>query len=109
MANPFTDRSQEIRDLLDGHTIRMKPLGNSMSPIIQSGQEVEIVPYDSAMGVNPGDVLFCKVNGRIVLHLALLCIRLPGSEGTAWMICNASGHVNGCTREIYGRVSKIIK
>ena len=83
--------------LKDGKTVSMHIHGNSMTPVIQSGQEVTIVPFDGMVML--GDVVLCKVGKKMYLHL-ILTIR-----NSEVLIGNNHGHINGWipTSQIYGK------
>lgn len=103
--------TQYIELLKQGQTVKFRPHGNSMQPRIESGQLVTVVPafkeYATAAHTTDiaepdiGDVVLCKVEGRLWLHL----ITAIGSDGR-YQISNNKGHVNGwCTRDnVFGVV-----
>ncbi len=96
----MTDRQREIDALLKGETVTFRPVGNSMSPRICSRQLVTVSPELGQLSV--GDIVFCRCEGRILLHL----ISAQGRDGR-YQISNNRGHVNGWTSIIYGRVVKV--
>src|SRR3954467_15297501 len=89
--------------LLSGVAIeRYKEKGNSMLPIISSGQPVRLEPViDRILKVN--DIVFCKVKGNFYTH------KITKIRGQQYQISNNKGHVNGwITRNgIYGIVTEI--
>lgn len=93
------NRQLQIEELQKGMTIQFRPVGNSMVPRIYSKQLVTVSPDISNLQV--GDVVFCKVNGNILLHL------ITAIQGERYQISNNKGHVNGWTNKIYGKVVKI--
>lgn len=93
------NRQPQIEELQKGNTIQFRPVGNSMVPKIYSKQLVTVSPDISNLQV--GDVVFCKVNGNILLHL------ITAIQGERYQISNNKGHVNGWTNKIYGKVVKI--
>ena len=80
--------SYHIAALLEGKTVSFRPHGNSMTPIIESGQLCTVEPVKPD-DVVKGDVLLCKVNGRQFLHL------VTAVQGQRIQISNNHGHVNG--------------
>ena len=90
-----------LQELARGNTVRHKPHGNSMTPIIKSGEPIEISPC-APSDVQTGDVVLAKVKGRYMIHL----VTRTSLDGR-FMISNNHGHDNGWTRQIYGRVTKI--
>lgn len=73
-----------------------------MLPHIKSRQPVEITPC-TWKDVNPGDIVFCKVAGKFYTHFVKTL-----SEKRGCLIANASGFENGWTRNIYGKVTKVL-
>lgn len=90
---------QYIEKLLNGETVHFRPKGNSMLPKIQSGQLITVSPDVSNIKV--GDIVFCKVNGNIYVHL------VNAINGKRYQIANNRGKINGWTSNIYGKVIKI--
>ena len=89
-----------VEKLRRGETVTMKPQGNSMTPRIQSGQRVTIIPA-GLEDVEVGDVVLSKVKGKYWLHL--VSARKDGRV----QISNAHGHVNGWTKQIFGKVEGV--
>ena len=93
-------REKEIERLQTGETIKFRPKGHSMKPRIKSGQLVTVAPVELE-AVAVGDVVFCKVKGKVMLHL----VKAKGARG--FQIGNNRGHINGWTKTIYGKVIAI--
>lgn len=92
-----------ISALLEGQTIeRIKVFGNSMTPIIESGQSLKIEPVGNR-SLKKGDIVFCKVRGNYYIH------KITAIEGDRCQISNNHGHINGWTtkNKIYGMVTGI--
>lgn len=85
--------------LAAGRSVTLKPHGNSMTPIIRSGQRIIISPIGD---VEVGDVVLAKVKGHFMIHK----VTAIGDDGR-FQISNNHGHVNGWTRQIYGKVTEI--
>jgi signal peptidase I len=93
-----------IEELLDGRTVSFRPHGNSMTPLICSGDLVRVVPFDETdPDPQVGDVVLCKVRGNQYLHL------VTAIKGDQYQISNNKGYINGwCSRrQVYGRVIKV--
>jgi len=75
--------------------------GNSMSPIIKSGQEHKLAPV-KLEDVKVGDIVFCKVKGHYYTHL----VKGKGVRGL--LIGNNKGGINGWTKQVYGKVIEIL-
>ena len=85
-----------------GETVECRPTGNSMTPIIKSGQAVTISPVDPAT-VGKGDVVLARVGGRYYLH------KISAIQPGRLQISNNHGHVNGWTPrdQVYGIVTVV--
>ena len=96
MLNPKYSKAMEELDR-QGYTT-FKVFGNSMTPIIKSGSTLY---FEKADDYGIGDVVFCRIAGRIIdAHL----VTAKGLRG--WLISNNHGHDNGWTKQIYGKVCK---
>lgn len=79
--------------------------GQSMTPKLQSGQPVKVVPVTDTTPLKKGDIVFCKVNGCYYLHL------ISAIKGTnQFQISNNHKHVNGTIsrKNIYGKATEIL-
>lgn len=88
--------------LLKGESFITSEKGNSMVPIIKSGQEHELTPitWDKA---EIGDIVFCRVRGNWYTHLVKAKNLDRGCQ-----IGNNKGNINGWTKAVYGKVTKIL-
>lgn len=87
-----------IAPLRCGQTVRFRPTGHSMTGRVNHGDLVEVAPCTTPPV--QGDVVLCKVRGRIVLHL------VSAARNGRFQISNNHRHVNGWTGpdHIYGVV-----
>lgn len=86
-----------VKLLEDQDTVTFRPVGNSMAPRIKSKQEVTVRKYtEHSESIEVGDVVLCKVQGRVFLHL------VTAINGDRFQISNNRGYVNGWTSTIYG-------
>jgi len=94
-------RNFKLEKLLAGETITTSEKGNSMVPLIESGQEHILSPisYDKC---EVGDIVYCRVKGRYYTH-KVLAVSNRGLK-----IGNNKGGVNGWTKAVYGKVTKIL-
>jgi len=92
----------KMEKLLAGETIISKEPGNSMTPLIQSRQPVELTP-SKWEEVNEGDIVYCKVRGNFYTHLVK-----GKNDKRGVQIGNNHGHINGWTKKVYGKVTKIL-
>lgn len=91
--------------LREGETCIIQGFGQSMTPILKSGQCVVAQPVFSDTPLAKGDIVLCKVGGHIYLH-KILAVR----NGKSYQIGNNHGHVNGWASRntIYGKVTEIL-
>ena len=59
---------QIARRVADGETVTFRPTGSSMVPLIQSRDEVVVLPVDPTR-VEGGDIVLTKVAGNVYIHL----------------------------------------
>ena len=86
---------------LMANKVKMLAEGNSMTPLIKSGQKHVLSPV-TLDKVEVGDIVFCKVKGRYYTHL----VRAKGDRGV--LIGNNHGKINGWTKSVFGKVTKIL-
>lgn len=74
-----------------------------MTPLIMSGNLVEVLPVDSDSTIVKNDIVLCKVSGNVYLH------KVTAVKGKQYQISNNHGHINGWTTidRIYGVVNKV--
>ena len=92
----------KVDKLTNGETFTTKERGNSMVPLIHSGQEHVLAP-SSWDNVSVGDIVYCKVHGSYLTHRV---VAVDFSRGC--QIANAKGRVNGWTKNVYGKVIQIL-
>ena|ERR1700681_4330959 len=90
-----------VDKLKAGKTVQFRPRGNSMTPIINSGQLVTIAPLTAPVAIN--DAVLCRVKGKFYVHL------IKAIEGDRVLIGNNHHHINGWTlaSKVYGKVVKV--
>lgn len=93
-----------IEALKEGKQVKFRPHGSSMTPRIESGNLVTVDSVVDEFELDVGDIVLCKVRGKIYLHL----ISKIGEDGR-YMISNNHGHDNGWTTrdKIYGIVTTV--
>ena len=94
-------RNWKLEKLEKGETFVTSEKGNSMSPIIKSGQDHKLAPA-KLVDVKVGDIVFCKVRGSFYTHL----VKGKGDRGV--LIGNNKGGINGWTKQVYGKVIEIL-
>lgn len=95
-------RNFKLEKLERGEQVRTKERGNSMSPLIMSGQE-HIVAPTTWEKCNIGDIVYCKVKGNFYTHLVKAKNDIKGV-----LIGNNKGNINGWTKQVYGVVIHIL-
>ncbi len=85
--------TESIEKLKSGKTITIRPIGKSMTPLIQSHQRCVIVPAGN-IDIKKGDVVLCKVKGNHYLHKVLTV----GQD--KYLIGNNHGGQNGWIKRI---------
>ena len=94
-------RNYKLEKLQNGETVTTSEKGNSMSPILKSGQEHILVPA-TWEEVEKGDVVYCKVKGNFYTHL----VKAKNNEKSC-LIGNNKGGTNGWTKQVFGKVVEI--
>lgn len=92
----------KLERLQAGETFITCEKGNSMLPLIASGQKHRLAPA-TVENVAVGDIVYCKVKGQFYTHKVVATDPRKGCQ-----IANNKGHVNGWTRAIYGKVTEIL-
>jgi len=95
-------RNYKLEKLQAGETIITSEKGNSMVPLIKSGQDHELSPV-SIDNVVVGDIVYCKVKGRFYTHLVKAKDPKKGCQ-----IGNNKGNINGWNKQVYGKVTKVL-
>jgi hypothetical protein len=61
-------KNYKLEKLQNGETFVTSEKGNSMIPLIKSGQEHKLAPVKWE-DCNEGDIVYCKVKGNFYTHL----------------------------------------
>lgn len=90
--------TEYIAKLIAGETISFRPTGNSMYPLIKSGELVKVEPVGPLYFID--DIVLCEVNGKEYLHL----IKETNLDvlPQLYLIGNNKGGINGWTSKVYG-------
>jgi len=91
----------KLNRLKSGETFYTNEHGNSMTPILVSGQVHRLTPA-KVEDVQIGDIVYCKVRGHYYTHL----VKAKGKKGC--FIGNNKGGINGWTKQIFGKVIEIL-
>jgi hypothetical protein len=87
-----------VGKLQQGETITYREFGNSMLPKLKSRVLVTVSPC-KLEDCKVGDIVLAKVRGAHYLHY----VKAVSNQGV--QIGNASGHINGWTRTVYGKLA----
>jgi len=98
----MTRKNFILDTLLEKGEVTWKPTGNSMTPKIDSGDQVTVKKVSIA-ALRAGDIVYAKVKGSCYLHL------LSAIDKDRYQISNNHGHVNGWTSadKVFGVCVKI--
>ena len=100
-----------IEKLANGEQVEFRPRGNSMKPLVNSGDLVVVAPFDLDTELFVDEIVLCKVKGKQYLHKIVGKKQLPDVPTTcgpvkvwSYLIGNNRGHVNGWVfcHSIYG-------
>lgn len=92
----------KVNKLKEGLTFVTSEKGNSMLPLIKSGQDHKLEPVTDINNIEVGDIVYCKVRGRFYTHL------VKAKDATkGLLIGNNRGQINGWTKQIFGKVIEI--
>lgn len=93
------------KKLQEGETIVVIGYGQSMTPIMKSGQPALVEPVTEDSVLNKNDIVLCRVNGHYYLH-KIWSVK----NNNSYLIGNNHGHANGTVsrKNIFGIVTKII-
>jgi hypothetical protein len=95
-------RNFKLEKLQNGETFTTSEKGNSMVPLIKSGQEHILEPTTWEQ-CEEGDIVYCKVKGNFYTHL------VKGKNvDRGLLIGNNRGGINGWTKQVYGKVIQIL-
>lgn len=98
--NPNT--LKKIQRLQRGESFITSELGNSMLPLFRSNEKHRITPI-TWQECKVGDIVFCKVRGSCITHKVYAVDDKKGC-----LIGNNHGHMNGWTKNVYGKAHKLI-
>lgn len=95
-------RNYKVEKLENGETFQTSEKGNSMVPLIRSGQKHILAPVNTD-DVEVGDIVYCKVRGNFYTHIVKAINPHKG-----FLIGNNRGGINGWTKAIFGKVIKVL-
>lgn len=93
---------EKVQRLQSGETFITKEKGNSMLPVIASGQPFKLTPLKWG-DAEVGNIVFCKIGRRYYTHKVVAKSGMRGLQ-----IGNMRGRINGWTKQVYGKVIEIL-
>lgn len=99
------ENHETAQHLRNGEECIVVGFGQSMTPILKSGQPVKCIPVTDKTELKKNDIVMCKVRGHFYLH-KISAIR----NNVSFQISNNHGHINGWISRncIYGLVTEIL-
>jgi len=95
-------KNYKLEKLQNGETFVTSEKGNSMVPLIKSGQNHKLEPC-TWENTEVGDIVYCKVHGYFYTHLVKAKNNDKGCQ-----IGNNRGNINGWTKQVYGKVIEVL-
>ena len=95
-------RNFKLEALQRGEEVVTSEKGNSMIPLIKSGQQHRLKPI-TWEGTKEDDIVYCKVKGNFYTHLVK-----AKNDDKGCLIGNNKGGINGWTKQVYGKVIEIL-
>lgn len=92
----------KVEKLAKGETFITSEKGNSMVPLIRSGQDHKLAPITWEQ-CKKGDIVYCKVRGKFYTHLVNAKNDTKGCQ-----IANNHGYINGWTKQVFGIVIEVL-
>lgn len=91
-------RNYKLERLQSGESFITSEKGNSMAPLLKSGQDHKLAPAKWE-DVEVDDIVYCKVKGNFYTHLVKAKNQDKGCQ-----IGNNKGGINGWTKSVFGKV-----
>lgn len=98
--NVVNEIDKAVKELEKGHTIARFEYGNSMFPILHSGEYCIVKPITDINKVKVGDTVLCKVNGYLMTHMVIM--KSNTSIKPYFLIGSTHLDIYGWTDEIFG-------
>ena len=95
-------KNYKLEKLQNGETITTSEKGNSMVPLIKSGQKHILKPI-TWQECKIGDMVYCKVKGNFYTHLVK-----AKNDDKGLLIGNNKGGTNGWTKQVFGIVTEVL-
>ena len=66
-----------LSELSKGNNVARYEYGDSMMPLLQSGEYCILIPANKTT-IEVGDAVFCEVNGYVMTHMVMMISRIQG-------------------------------
>ena len=94
-----------IKKLEAGEDVELNPKGNSMTPLIKSGERIVLSPIKDRLSIKKGDIVLARVNSNYYIHKVTRVVKW--NRKISFQISNNHGYINGWTGKVYGVVTEI--
>lgn len=92
----------EALDMIrSGHKVARFEFGNSMTPILNSGEYCILTPLKDGEEANIGDAVFCSVGGYIMTHMVLMKSKSAKDGKPFYLIGGSDLQIYGWTDKVY--------
>ena len=96
-------RNFKLERLQAGESFTTSEKGNSMTPLIHSGQEHVLTPIKSLDEIQVDDIVYAKVKGNFYTHLVK-----AKHPDKGCLIGNNHGNINGWTTQVFAKVTQVL-
>ena len=72
-----TSLGEILGELSKGNNVARYEYGDSMMPLLQSGEYCILIPANKTT-IEVGDAVFCEVNGYVMTHMVMMISRIQG-------------------------------
>lgn len=97
----INDIEEAVEWLKNGRTIARFEYGDSMYPLLESGEYCIIEPIKDLNKIEDGDTVLCEVGGRLMTHMVMMKSN-TSKETPYFLIGTTSLYAYGWTNKIYG-------
>lgn len=90
-----------LETLQNGQEVARYEFGDSMKPILLSGEYCVLKPLKNGQEANIGDAVFCSVGGYLMTHLVVMKSNSAKDGKPYYLIGSTDGSVYGWTDQVY--------
>ena len=96
------DYDEILEALNNGEEVFHWENGTSMQPMLRHREYCHIRPIRENEEIKPGDAVFCRVNGCLMVHMVWLTSNASHNGVKTYLIGSSGGSLYGWTDEVYG-------